>query len=411
MKKTLLAVLATLPAAAAFAGPLNLQPLLNKAYVGAMGSYVSTDNARPEKYGKGVQFVAGVPFNDNISLEATLFAHLLERTDDSKNDLSHGLGLDLMFRQASTDQAFFLLLGGGAIREDITHIENVAPYLNFGVGALGKLPFSGVLSKLSWRVEAREVLNYNDKGAPGTGVESFTEPRINLGLTYGFNYAAEEVAAVEADSDADGVTDTADLCPGTPPGSVVDASGCPAATGDADGDGVVDTLDQCPGTEAGVTVDATGCPVPAAAVNPDEDGDGVPNEADKCPNTPASFKVDPVGCLVEQTVALQSINFEFDSDALTASAKTILDGMAKSLAVQTEVKVVITGHTDSLGPQSYNLTLSQKRAKAVKTYLIGAGVAADRLSSEGEGEFNPIADNNSEAGRANNRRVEFKIAK
>ena len=148
---------------------------------------------------------------------------------------------------------------------------------------------------------------------------------------------------------------------------------------------------------------------PAPVGNPDLDGDGVLNEADQCPDTPQGFKVDGVGCMIEQTVALQSVNFEFGSDALTTEAKAILDGIAKSLAAQTAVKVQVTGHTDSLGPQSYNLTLSQKRAKSVIAYLTSTGVAADRLSSEGEGEFSPIASNDTEEGRAKNRRVEFKI--
>ena len=226
-------------------------------------------------------------------------------------------------------------------------------------------------------------------------------------MVYGFAFKPAEVPP--ADTDGDGVIDPADQCPNTPPGTAVDAVGCPLAPTDSDGDGVFDTLDQCPNTPAGDRVDERGCTITAPAGNPDLDGDGVLNTADQCPDTPTGFKVDVVGCMVEQTVALQSVNFEFGSDALTAEAKTILDGIAKSLAAQTAVKVQVTGHTDSLGPQSYNLTLSQKRAKSVIAYLASTGTDAGRLSSEGEGEFNPVASNDTEEGRAKNRRVEFKI--
>jgi outer membrane protein OmpA-like peptidoglycan-associated protein len=76
---------------------------------------------------------------------------------------------------------------------------------------------------------------------------------------------------------------------------------------------------------------------------------------------------------------------------------------------QPGLRIEISGHTDSLGPQAINLTLSEKRATAVKNYLIAHGVASDRLRAEGYGEFNPIATNETEEGRAKNRRVEFKV--
>ena len=73
------------------------------------------------------------------------------------------------------------------------------------------------------------------------------------------------------------------------------------------------------------------------------------------------------------------------------------------------MQVQVSGHTDALGPQSYNLGLSQKRAKSVVTYLTEKGVDKARLKSDGEGEFSPIASNDTEAGRAENRRVEVEL--
>jgi len=400
MKKLLWAVAAASLSATATAAPLTFD--ISKAYIGGLGSYLLTDSSRPNDYGAGILVLGGVPLSEHLNLETNAFAHYMPRENDSKADLSHGLGVDLLLVQRAEKASSFILFGAGVVREDVGHIENVAGFTNLGFGFMGKLP----VENLSWRAEARGVLNFNDN-ATETSADPVTDIRLSLGVVYGLGYKPKEVPP--ADTDGDGVIDPTDQCPATPPGTAVDAVGCPLAPADTDGDGVVDTLDQCPATPAGDKVDERGCTVVVPAGNPDLDGDGVLNTADQCPDTPTGFKVDGVGCMVEQTVALQSVNFEFGSDALTAEAKAILDGIAKSLAAQTAVKVQVTGHTDSLGPQSYNLTLSQKRAKSVVTYLTSVGVDAARLTSEGEGEFAPIASNDTEEGRAKNRRVEFKI--
>jgi mono/diheme cytochrome c family protein len=111
--------------------------------------------------------------------------------------------------------------------------------------------------------------------------------------------------AADADTDGDGVTDDVDLCPDTPVGTAVDATGCPVEQtppADTDGDGVTDDADLCPDTPAGTAVDATGCPVEQTSPA-DTDGDGVTDDADLCPDTPAGTAVDASGCPVEQTPA------------------------------------------------------------------------------------------------------------
>ena len=406
MKKIVTALVLASLGGAAGAAALNFD--FSQSYVAAMGSYQKLDKARPaDSSGYGAQFAFGLPVSDTLNLEATTFTTYMPRDVDNKADLSYGLGLDALVVQRNEQFASFLLAGAGVLREDISKIESVAPYVNIGAGLMGRLPW---MPALSYRAEVRGVVDINKDGAPGAGKDVLFEPRVNIGLQYGFGFgAAAPVVAIPTDSDGDGVMDPSDLCPGTPPGSVVDANGCPAAPMDSDGDGVVDTIDQCPATPAGTVVDATGCPPPVPGVNPDMDGDGVRNELDQCPNTPPSFKVDVVGCMVEQTVALQNVNFEFGSDQLTVGAMSILDGISDSLLAQTAVKVQITGHTDALGPQSFNLSLSQRRAKTVMLYLASKGIEPTRLSAEGEGEFSPIASNDSEDGRAQNRRVEFKI--
>lgn len=200
------------------------------------------------------------------------------------------------------------------------------------------------------------------------------------------------------DSDGDGVTDDKDKCPDTPKGAKVNADGCAL---DSDGDGVVDSDDKCPGTPAGAKVDANGCAL-------DSDGDGVADHADKCPGTPAGAKVDSKGCASQ--IILKNVTFELNSNELTADSKGTLDNVAASLKTRSDISgIQVIGHTDSSGAAAYNQALSEKRAQAVADYLVSQGVDGSSLSSKGMGESQPIADNSTADGRANNRRVELQV--
>jgi outer membrane protein OmpA-like peptidoglycan-associated protein len=215
--------------------------------------------------------------------------------------------------------------------------------------------------------------------------------------------ATVDGAGCPSDSDGDGVFDGIDKCPDTPKGAKVDSGGCPK---DSDGDGVYDGIDKCPGTPKGATVDSSGCPK-------DSDGDGVFDGIDQCPGTRAGAQVNSVGCEVlfeegRDTLVLQDINFEFDSFELTAESKKILDSVSESLRHFEDARVEVAGHTDSRGSESYNLKLSQSRADAVRSYLISNGIGEGRLVAKGYGESASIADNSTEEGRAENRRVELK---
>ena len=108
------------------------------------------------------------------------------------------------------------------------------------------------------------------------------------------------------------------------------------------------------------------------------------------------------------TLVLEGVNFEYDSAKLTAGSAATLDKVAASLIEHTEAKIEIDGHTDSKGNDAYNLSLSRKRANAVKDYLVSKGVNAAQLSAKGYGEKQPIASNDTEDGRSHNRRVELK---
>ncbi len=256
--------------------------------------------------------------------------------------------------------------------------------------ALAPLAFSGTAmaekgvvydaTNMGWRTSYGEcwTTQYRDKDPAPTG--------------------CFETAVAEGDADGDGVVDSQDQCPGTPAGVKVDAKGCEL---DSDGDGVVDSRDRCPGTPAGAKVDAKGCEF-------DSDGDGVVDSRDECPNTPAGATVNAKGCALG--IVLQDVQFQTNSDQLTADSKTVLDKVAASLKARADVTaVMVIGHTDSRGDAGYNQALSEKRAKAVAAYLVSQGVDEGILSAQGMGESLPIADNNTAEGRAQNRRVELKL--
>lgn len=180
----------------------------------------------------------------------------------------------------------------------------------------------------------------------------------------------------------------------------------PQETLDSDGDGVPDNKDWCAGTAAGVEVDERGCPL-------DSDGDGVPDDKDRCPNTEANTQVDENGCPIEGTRVfnLEGVHFDFDSAKLRPDAEQQLQQGLQKVRDNKGVRIGIIGHTDSTGPESYNQDLSVRRAQSVADYLVSHGVDRSRLSVRGRGESEPTATNETKAGRAENRRVEFVVSK
>ena len=335
-------------------------------YVSVLGSYLSADYPGATRSGYGVTGLYGLPIGHNLNLELTGFSNYVTGKGRG-NDLISGLGGDVQVLLSDGRVASFVLGGIGANIDDVASTTRFAPYADVGIGFIARLT-----QHFGLRAEARYYPVFNVDKGPGES-RLISDARFNIGLQYSFG------------------TVIADNRPG--PAPVVAAPVEPASA------------EPAPAPEV-----AAATPVePAPNASADSDGDGVPDTQDRCPGTPKGLKVDASGCIIEQTVVLRAVNFDLGSDRLSEEAKSTLDLLARSMQLQKALAIEIAGHTDALGPQSFNLLLSQKRAAAVKDYLVAHGVEANRLQSEGYGEFNPIATNNTEAGRAANRRVEFKV--
>lgn len=113
----------------------------------------------------------------------------------------------------------------------------------------------------------------------------------------------------------------------------------------------------------------------------------------------------------EATITLNNIFFDFDKSVLKPESFPELNRIAKLMNERPSMTVEVTGHTDATGPASYNMGLSERRAKAVTSYLVGQGITADRINTQYFGETKPIDSNATREGRSKNRRVEFKIVK
>ncbi len=166
---------------------------------------------------------------------------------------------------------------------------------------------------------------------------------------------------------------------------------CYAQDGDEDGDGVFDRRDNCPDTPANTPVTHTGCPRPEYPAPPPK--------AEEPPPAPEVITLSDQG----------QVLFAFDSAELTGPAQQELQSLMSKLSDARVASVKVIGHTDSVGTDNYNQGLSERRASSVAEYLIGHGLAPSRVTSQGRGESEPVADNESDAGRAQNRRVELHL--
>ncbi len=200
------------------------------------------------------------------------------------------------------------------------------------------------------------------------------------------------------DKDGDGIKDSDDKCPDVSGVKMFD--GCP----DSDGDEIADAVDACPNAKGPRSTD--GCP--------DTDQDGVHDGIDNCPTTAGLASNNGCPELKREVQALfnralQGIKFGTGKSNILPTSYPILDAVAKVMAENPSYKLLISGHTDNIGSEAANQTLSTNRAEAVGAYLIKKGVSPMRVAATGYGMLKPVDDNKSAAGRTRNRRVELKV--
>ena len=323
-------------------------------YVSVLGNYLRPNRKRgldagaAAKSGGGASFIFGRHFGNGLGWEANYTYNIIETGPTGGGDLYvHQLGGDFTYsfgdRQHLTP---FLLIGGGGIFDDVHPRQNngASGYVDAGVGLT-----TGTFwhDRIRLRAEVRGVHDFTSTPEHN----GFSDYRAGVGLEIPF-YEIKPALAL--------------------------ASSEPA----------VQVVKVTTGLE-------------------DSDGDGVVDSVDKCPNTPPNTRVDGDGCPIPKVVRLEGVTFEFNRTRLRPDSQTILNWVVGIMKKYPDMEVELAGYTDSVGSASYNLKLSQKRAEAVKEYLLEKGIEANRVQAKGYGKENPVAPNDTDEGRERNRRVEL----
>lgn len=320
-------------------------------------------------------------FNGGISLGKNIQESFIDqieiiymRSDSLEYENSNGnTNLNRAFanavkRFAITDRfAAYGLAGLGYqdVTQELGNFED-SPIFNYGVGLRYDIPYYGIAVK----GDIRHLITTKD---------TQNDFMYTLGLAMPLGKKNSDLVAAKA--------------------PIVDQEIAEEAIdGDDDKDRVLNSKDLCPNTLAGVKVDKDGCEVK----NDDDDKDGVLNKFDKCPNTSAGVKVNKDGCV---DVINLNINFDNNSAVIKNEYKKNLETFANILKQNKSLTAVIEAHTDGKGSDAYNQNLSDRRAVSVINALKALDINTSRLKSIGYGESQPIATNDTEAGKAINRRV------
>lgn len=388
-----------------------------------LGATIRDNNiAKTKQMGAGmaVSYIKGL--GTHVDVEATLSGSFLNYSTSG------------MIQDASNN--FFLEGTGMAHFKLLSDRYCISPYLAAGVGASKYkgywAAFAPIGAGLQFKLVDDVFLMLNSQYR--VPVSSFSDYHFyhSLGIVKTFPKPVVEAPVVPAipvvtDKDGDGIADADDKCPDV--AGLASLQGCP----DRDADGIADGDDKCPDI-AGVAR-YKGCPIPDTdgdgindendkCVNvkgvaryqgcpvPDTDGDGVDDEEDKCKDRPGTAS--NYGCPEIKKEVIDKINYAAKNVYFnTASAKLLaksykpLNDVVAILKADESLLLSIDGHTDAQGNDEYNQKLSENRAKAVKDYLVSKGISESRLTSTGYGETKPVADNNTAAGRAKNRRTEM----
>jgi len=287
-------------------------------------------------------------------------------------------------------------------------------HLEFG-GGTGLMPGYGAPE---FRIFAGVQWAEWGAGEPDTDGDGFVDSKDKCPLEPedkdGFQ---DQDGCPDPDNDQDGVLDAVDRCRDVPEDidDFEDNDGCPDE--DNDKDGLKDLEDNCPDSpeDKDSFKDDDGCP------DPDNDGDGILDVDDKCIDVPENKNgyQDDDGCPDEPPLARiegckiiigEKVYFDTNKATIKAVSFPLLNEVARIIRENPGIqRIDIEGHTDSDGSAAYNRGLSDKRAKSVRKYLIGQGIAAKKLTGKGYGEDQPIADNTTPEGKEQNRRVEFLV--
>lgn len=343
-------------------------------YVYFGGYYLGADKdrvaSRDTDGSYGAQAGYGFRLSERVWLEAMAFGSVIDSNAAGSDLYQRGGGIDLQyaFGQRSEFTPYVLAGLGFTYNDDIgSRNDDFSPYANVGIG-FTKSIFG--YETLRLRGEVRAIYDdFEAVVARPTGnvkVDGFLDYRAMLGLEMGLGKPREVIREVE---------------------KVV--------------------VREVPVERVVVQEVQVPAPVPAPVL--DSDGDGVPDDRDQCPNTPQGARVDAKGCVIEQTLVMRDITFEFNSARLTTNAQRLMENVVAFLRADANVNITISGHTDNVGSDAYNLRLSRARANEVRDYLIGFGINASRLTALGFGESRPVASNDTVEGRDLNRRVEFRI--
>lgn len=324
-----------------------------RAYVTPMASFTIPDDelGLGSDAQLGGQLSIGKNFGDYFAMELYAFRYDdvgLRGPGGANADIS-GFGLSALFFPARDILPVYALVGAGIGQMDFDGTNTQADDENTQFYDLG-IGYMVPLNDYGVKLRAEYRYRGTNVDLPG-GTGEVSSNIISVGIQVPLG------------------------APAQPPEPEPEPAPAPVVPTDSDGDGVIDRIDQCPGTLRGVEVDATGCPIEE-----------------------------------EPTVILRGVTFEFDSAKLTAQAERRLNEVIEALKANRDITFSIAGHTDSIGSKSYNQALSERRAQSVKEYLVEHGISPSRITRVvGYGEARPVATNETEAGRAQNRRVELHV--
>jgi OOP family OmpA-OmpF porin len=322
------------------------EPRTNDWYLAPFGTFVYTDDARGPENAWGAGAGIGKVLNEHFNVEVRGFYNAYKGTavgQTNANTQMEGGTADVQYFFNRDRFSPYAVLGAGVVNTT-SLFDNDA----LGIVAETGLGFTyELMDHLLFRSDVRYRYNNNFNNNLGRSSDDFHDMTVNVGFVIPLG------AKIKA----------AEPAPAPAPARIADCS-----TMDSDADGVNNCLDKCAGTLAGSQVDENGCPI---------------------------------------RLELKGVHFKYDSAELTSEAQTILDNVAESfIAYPQDKDIEVQGHTSSEGSDNYNLRLSKARAHSVVDYLKARGVK-NKLYAKGYGESSPVAENDSEVGRARNRRVEL----